>query len=388
MSFQENSSKVVLRMTYPISHEKNFVDTNGTPLDEHEFSPGSDDTTCERSPRDCDLNLQLGLRPGLRVDLFPKESSALVSSWGRVLTFTGKLYVDLFQLLATGNLSAGQIEDKFRDTHESVQVRTALYRLSSKAILVTTSHKLSQNQALFWSHLGITPALAEEYLNELPIYLSSLTTRPFPPQLREQMYRQGGWQFVNSREDAALVIYWTDSFANPDIADINKQHLADGKKWLLMQVTGSISLFGPIFCPAPEEGRNNRPCWECLHLRFTEGANNVQTFLAKSDEAQTVEGTGNLVSSDEELPLAHLRAELSSWLVAKEKSKAALSSHLIFSTSPHEKQEYHWVKQRPQCSVCGDKSLLSPEREPQPPVFKPQTVAAFTSGGLRKKTPS
>ena len=388
VSPQSNNSEVVLRMTYPISHEKVFVDANGDSLDELEFLPGSEDTTSQRSARDCDLNLKLGLCPSLRIDLFPKEDAALVSNWGRALTFEGKLYVDLFPLLATGNLSASQIEDKLKDTHEAVQVRTILYRLSSRGVVVTTSHQLSKNQALFWSHLGVTPALAEEYLNEIPIYLSSLTTRPFPPQFRAQMCQQGGWQFVDNRESAALVIYWTDSLANPDIANINKQHLADGKKWLLMQVTGSVSLFGPIFYPVPEEGRNNRPCWECLRLRFTEGADNVQTFLAKSDEAQTVEGTGNLVSSDEELPLAHLRAELSSWLVAKEKSKAALSSHLIFSTSPHEKQEYHWVKQRPQCSVCGDRSLLNPEREPQPPVFKPQAVATFTSGGLRKKHPA
>ena len=389
MLANENScakQNIVLRATNPISYEKAFVDTNGASLTEVEFSPGSESTASRRSTRDGDLTLKLGLCPGWRVDLFPKENSALLSGCGRTLTFDGKLYMDLFPLLATGTMCAEQIEAQLQPTYKTIQVRTAIYHLSSQGVLATTSHSLNQKQALFWGRLGITPALAEERLHELPIHLASLTERPFPVWLRELMCGQAGWQFVDAKKDAELVIYWTASFTSSQIADINKQHLANGKKWLLVQIESARSFFSPIFSPTPEEGRRNRPCWECLRPRLTAGTENVRLFLGNNTAAKTIWENNSHTAADEALILALLHGELSAWLV--DGDAAALSSHLVFSAPPHTGREYHWVKQRPQCSACGDRDLINPTRSPSPLVFKPQTVATFTSGGMRKKHPA
>ena len=143
----------------------------------------------------------------------------------------------------------------------------------------------------------------------------------------------------------------------------------------------TVFMFGPVFSPAGTS--KNRPCWSCLHSRFREAEQ------ARAAEMRELTGMATSVRRSnffaEQIIGNRLQMGLAAWLV--DAKSAALSGHIVAIASPYENCTYHWVKQLPQCAVCGDRELLNSQRQPTVPQLRSLASTQLTSGGMRRVPP-
>ena len=379
--------KVTFHYTQPLSYEKPHVDANGDALT---LSPAHqqrrDTHALSRCTQDSSLVSRLSLAPHLAVNLFASDKRAIVTSGTRKTVFTGRIFLDLLPLLAKGEHIGEQLVQTLTSKHTDMQVRTALYHLIAKNILVSSEHSLTATQALFWANAGLSPCMAQKRLASLPLHVASLTDEPFPAQLLAKL-QEFGWQHVAHAEDAELLLYRVNSYLQVDIAAINARHLADGKRWLLLQLGEESARCGPLFCSAAHPVISNRPCWECLRVRMAEGDGNVEEFLRKHKHQHLPRPPTHMSSHLSEALSACLLAEMGA-LLQDDEVVAPLRSHMLSLALPQMTCEYHWVAQRPQCRVCcEDETQWNAERAPQALQLKAQPALSSVSGGTRVYTP-
>lgn len=358
----------------PITYEKVWVDANGELLSEKQLPTkhlvGSD--------KDSSLRYQLGIAPDLEVCLLTESSRAVVCNQKRKIFLKGDVWLDLLPLLAKGELNGDQLEQQLAAKHAALEVRTALYHLVSKGVLISSEHSLTATQALSWASLGLTPCAAEHRLNALPLHATTLTDQAFPAALLAKLQELGGWRHVDRHEDAELIIYRVDDYQQEDIAAVNARHLADGKKWLLLQLRADVSLCGPLFCAAPHPTITNRPCWECLRTVMAGGYSSIEVALQHHPHQRLPRLAVQDMAREEGLA-TYLQGELGALLLDAE-VEAPLRGHLLAFFLPQMSKEYHWVKQRPQCRACGNRDTSRPLT---PLILQEQAAADFTSGGMR-----
>ena len=362
----------------PISYEKAVFDGEGCFLPKNqeeslgETSPCHSDTRylLQRAEKDKGFIAYPVLNPLFKAQIFPEENFVLLFKSDGALALKGKLYLDLCPLLQ-GNLHGEDIQRRLvRNGYEEVAVRAILYGLSSKGLIISSEHSLTPKQASFWCCLGLSPALAEQSLQQFPLSFKALPGAHLPENFQSKMQSWGGWKFASGEREPALTIYLANSFTQKEISLINRFHWKNGTKWCLLETNGTTSLFGPLFCPQQKNG----PCWECLQFRLKNGAGNIH-FLLSSGTSET---------RDEDWPLGAFHAELAEYLV--DHLRAPISGHLISSSFPYGKLQYHWVGRRPQCSVCGETSLLNSSRPPQPIKLQSRSLNSISSGGVRNQS--
>lgn len=377
--------KVVFRYTQPFSYEKPYVDANGDALT---LSPEqqSKKNVLRKCAEDSSLANRLSIAPNLTTSLFATEARVIVTSQQRKTMLTGRIFLDLLPLLAEGELFGEQLVQSLAGKYTDLQVRTALYHLIAKNILVSSEHNLTATQALFWSSVGLSPCVAQQRLAACPLHVASLTDEPFPAQLLAKL-QEFGWQHVARAEDAELLLYRVDSYLQADIAAINARHLADGKRWLLLQLGEETARCGPLFCSAAHPVIINCPCWECLRVRMAEGDVSVEEFLRKHEHQHLPHPPTHMSS--------HLNTALGTYLLAEmgallqdDEVVAPLRSHVLSLAVPQMTCEYNWVAQLPYCrACCKDEACWDAKRAPSALQLKAQPALSSVSGGTRAYTP-
>ena len=377
----QQQSEVRFFFSRPITYEEAWVDANGKPLSEKTATSKSKYLIA--NDKDGDLRCRLGIAPNLEVCLLTEEGNTLIFNRTRKIVLKGDLWLDLLPLLAKGELNGDQLTQQLANKYTALAVRTSLYQLFAKEIIIVSEHNLTPTQALSWITAGLTPCAAEQRLATLPLHTTTLSTQPFPPPLLAKLQQLGGWQHVDRPEDAALIIYLVDDYQQDEIAAINAAHLADGKKWLLLQYREDVALCGPLFCSAPHPVITNRPCWECLRVAMAESDNSIDAYLQQHKHQRLPRPAAQTMARIEALAM-HLHTELVSLLLDAE-VVAPLRGHLLLFSLPQMSKEYHWVMQRPQCHACGYGKLDA--SRPLPPLcLQTQKALDFTSGGIRTRS--
>ncbi len=366
--------------TRPVTHEKAWVDANGNPLSL--AMPTPDNKHLQGNDKDGDLRNRLTIAPDLVVSLLAADNSAVVYNKTRKIILHGVIWLDLLPLLAEGELNNVQLAQRLAGQHSALAVRTALYHLLAKGIIVANQHRLTAAQALSWASAGLTPCAAEQRLAATPLHTATLTDTPFPATLLAKLQECGAWRHTVHHEEAAWVIYFVDSYQQRNIASVNAQHLADGKKWLLLQLQGDTALCGPLFCAAPHPTITNRPCWECLRTAMADN-DNIDAFLQHRPHQRLPHPTPQSTTHVAVLA-TQLQAELAALLLDNE-SAAPLRGHLLEFSLSQVNRAYHWVVQRPQCHACGYGKLAA-DRPLRPLHLQTRIAGDFTSGGIRTRS--
>ena len=379
MAFKDKTGKPRLWLSEPLTRRCVLLDADGASLAEHTYQQRK--TAFHKCVHDSDLRGKLMVRLDLRVHLFPAKQLVIFSrDQHKLLSLEGELYVDIVALLLKEACTGEQIITQLAGKHEALTTRTALYRLVSFDVLNSAEHNLNAPQAFYWSCLHLSPALAAERLAACPVHLASLLDRPFPSVWQEQLQRCG-WQVVADEDDAELVLYLTDSYGRAELNALNAQRQQDGKQWALVLCDNTIFMFGPVFAPQAEF--KNRPCWQCLNYRMQQGSQARAAEMSKMPDVKVRDYGDNVFAP--QLISNHLLASLGAWLVHAK--TAALSGHLVSMSAPYENAEYHWVKQLPQCRVCGDYNAPTADSKPVVPKLQTRKEMQFTSGGLRQVQP-
>ena len=326
--------------------------------------------TPQKSSLDKGLMARPLLHPSLQIKSFDEEGFVLLFKDDWNIMLSGKLYVDILPLLNGRNDCDKLVEQLQKHDHSEIAVKTVLYRLSSKGLIVSGEHSLTREQSQWWGSRGVTPVRAEQLLLDLPIFFKTLPGIEADPGLFERMSSWGGWKLVDSEEEAGLSVYLMTCASEDELYSINKGHLSSGKKWCFLQVTDRGVLYtSPIFHPSCG------PCWECLAFRLKRGASRILQKWSTPPSSPFLMG---------ESLLENFHVELSEYLVNP--SEAPLRDHLIRSVFPHVKGTYHWVNQRPQCRACGNSVLKDPSRSPEELQLQSQPLECISGGGVRHRT--
>src|SRR5258706_7998631 len=305
--------------------------------------------------------------PNFSVYVLPPDVVCLYSD-DRKFFLHGELYCALASAIAEGGKSFRRLVSELEQNFPADKIEEALKRLIERRYVVPTSHS-SGAVAGYWASLGLPPEIAENNLRNCRVRIQSIDVQG-ATELSAGL-SELGVRVVKRSPD--LTVTLVSDYLERRLAELNRQHVSDHSRWLLVQPSGAFPLVGPIFNPG------KGACWTCLFDRMIRNRE-VKGFLdrggarpvATSPLARNAVGQGGIQFAALEIAKAiacDFRTELHDHIV---------SLDLLGSTIAK-----HYVAARPQCPTCGSKKLQNPRRAPEPIVLGPGAKLVMTSGGYR-----
>jgi ribosomal protein S12 methylthiotransferase accessory factor len=174
-----------------------------------------------------------------------------------------------------------------------------------------------------------------------------------------------------------LTVTLASDYLEGKLGELNRRHLSDRTRWVLVQPSGIFPLVGPVIDP------RKGACWACVADRMRR--NREVKALLEREQARCV-----AVS-----PLArHTIGQSGIQLAAVEIAKAIatdfrtdLRDHIISLDLLGSTTVKHYVARRPQCPSCGRRKLRDPRRVPVPVELGAGGKLVMTSGGYRTVSP-
>jgi ribosomal protein S12 methylthiotransferase accessory factor len=313
------------------------------------------------------------VKHGFHVEIVPPAQVFLVSE-SRSVALEGRVYVHLCGLL-TGEYTTDEIVEKLEDVVPAPEVYFALGRLANRGCLTEGERRLDGPRAAFWDLQGLDAADAEDRLAQATVSLKAVG--PHAHAACAALGRALEGLGVRIDDTAAALVVVTDDYLQPALADINREALVSGRRWLLVKPVGMVAWIGPLFGP---EG----PCWQCLAQRI-QGNRHVEFYLQRRSQTTAPVPTSVASLPSTELAVAGLTAvTVARWLASG--TSPALEGGLITLDLATSQTQTHHVVRRPQCPSCGSEEWQRP-REPRPLVLQSRPKRYDEDGGYRTKTP-
>ncbi|HSY55205.1 MAG TPA: TOMM precursor leader peptide-binding protein [Bradyrhizobium sp.] len=307
--------------------------------------------------------------PNFTVYVLPPDQVCLYSE-DRKFFLHGELYCALATAIGKGGKNLQQLFAELAKRFPPEKVEEALKRLIERHYIVEASPTSNSAQAGYWASLGLPPGMAEQNLANCRVRVEAIDV-------------QGAKEFTKALTDfgvrvvagraADLTITLTSDYLEGRLAELNKQRVSDGTRWLLVQPAGAFPLVGPVINPG------KGPCWTCLFDRMIRNRE-VKGFLDRT-EARVV-----FQSPLARSPLGQGAIPFAALEVAKAIAsgfRTDLNNHIISHDLLGSTTVKHYVAHRPQCPTCGSKKLLDPRRAPKPIELGPGLKLTMTSGGFR-----
>jgi hypothetical protein len=176
----------------------------------------------------------------------------LISEKNRHLLL-GRLYCQIAPFLGGEGASSDEIVDKLVDVADAADIYYAIERLQAAGYLEEMGGGLSREIAAFCHHLGVSPKVAAERLEQHPISIHSFGKIDTAPLVA--LVSALGIQVVAEASEFQVVI--VEDYLQEELASWNPQ-----KPWMLLKPVGTEIWLGPLFIPS-ETG-----CWKCLESRL------------------------------------------------------------------------------------------------------------------------
>ncbi|MDI1480349.1 TOMM precursor leader peptide-binding protein [Polyangium sp. y55x31] len=310
------------------------------------------------------MNKVLRFAPHVRPELLGPDCLALLGEHDeRILR--GRLYA-LVAPLVDGIRTNAEIVAALRGKATAPEVHYTIALLEQSGDLTPASLK-PPDEDTFWHALGVAGDAAAERLSGTPVTVEALAGVD-SPSFCESLRATG----VRVEPGARLRIILTGDYLAPELAEMNRQALAENSCWMPVKPSGTAPWMGPMFHPGG-------PCWECLASRLR--ANRpVQTFLRRGGalDASSLPRPTNPAA----VAAAHGLAALviARWIAGG--AWAEIEDHLCVLDLGRITLEKHAVQRRPQCPTCGDPGLVK-RRAAQPPTLERRVRLATQDGGSR-----
>ena len=190
--------------------------------------------------------------------------------------------------------------------------------------------------------------------------------------------RENGLTVVESDEDVDLTIVLCSDYLDPALIEIDAEHRARNREWLLVKPVGAQIWIGPVFTPS------EHACWHCLASRLRghrEAEAHVQASLGLAGPVERpIQAIAPLTSMA--LNLAALEA--SKWLAGYrypgQRAVWTLDSLDL-------RGQRHEIRRRVQCPSCGDPTYMR-DQAWRPVALGPRAKTSRGSGGHRAMEPA
>jgi ribosomal protein S12 methylthiotransferase accessory factor len=310
--------------------------------------------------------------PNFTVYVLPPDVVCLYSEH-RKFFLHGELYCALASAIGAGRIFRELVSELSRD-YPTDKIHQALNRLVDRGFVVPTSRSSGNSAGAYWASLGLLPEVAEKKLQNFGVRIQSIDVQG-ANELTAAV-RRFGVRVV--KRPADLTVALVSDYLEGRLEELNRQHLSDRTRWMLVQPSGIFPLVGPVFTPGESA------CWSCLAERMKRNRE-IKAFLnrkqarcvAVSPLVRDVFGQGAIQLAALEIAKAiatGFRTDLRDHLI---------SLDLLGSTIVR-----HYVTARPHCATCGRKELRDPGRAPSPVELRAGGKLVMTSGGYRAVSPA
>ncbi|WP_020174955.1 TOMM precursor leader peptide-binding protein [Methyloferula stellata] len=311
--------------------------------------------------------------PNFTVYLLPPDVVCLYSE-DRKFLLHGELYCALAVAIGEGGRSFRDIIRELEQHFPAEPIREALKRLIERRYILTAPRALTPVAAAYWVSLGLSPETVEKNLQKCRVRIQAIEVDGASEL--EAALKELGVRVVKRTPDMTITL--VNDYLEAELVEVNRQHLAEGTPWLLVQPSGIFPLVGPVLRPG------SGACWTCIAERMKRNRE-IKALLDRRDAYCIA------VS-----PLAqHSFGQSAIQLAALEIAKAIasdfrtdLNTNIVSLDLLGSTIVKHHVAARPQCPECGSKKLRDPRRAPTPIEIGKGGKGVMTSSGFRSVSPA
>jgi oxazoline/thiazoline synthase len=304
--------------------------------------------------------------PNFTVYVLPPDVVCLYSD-DRKFFLRGELYCELASAIGAGK-SFRAIFRSLERQFPSEKIHEAMKRLFDRRFVVETS-RASTGAAAYWASLGLSLETAEKNLQKCRVRIESIDVHG-AKQLGDAL-GELGVRVVKRSADLTVIL--VNDYLEGRLAELNRKHLSDHSRWLLVQPSGIFPLVGPVFTPGKSA------CWTCLADRMARNREIKALLDRRNARAVAVSPLARRALGQSSVQLAAVEiARAIATDFRTELSDHVVSLDLLGSTIVK-----HFVKARSQCPSCGRKKLRDPRRAPTPVALTAGGKVVMTSGGYR-----
>ena len=184
--------------------------------------------------------------PNFSVYVLPPDVVCLYSE-DRKFFLHGALYCALAAAIGAGK-SVAQIGRELEKDFPSDQIREALKRLTDRRFVVPAPRTSARRADAYWASLGLSPADANANLQNCRVRIESIDVQG-AKELGAAL-KALGVRVVRGTAD--LTVTLVSDYLEARLAELNRRHLSDRTRWLLVQPSGIFPLVGPVFSPGSQ----------------------------------------------------------------------------------------------------------------------------------------
>lgn len=280
----------------------------------------------------------------------------------------------------------------------------AIYRaLCQGDIIISAEHNMTDSQAALWLNMEMTPSYVEQALKKYQLNLVNLTGDSSYEVIINESLSDLGFNVVSDLKSGvttSLTLVIVNDYLQDKLGPLNTTYREQGHLWMPINLSGNRHVAGPVFNTATHlrsfssNQKQKRPkhfCWNCMATRIY---NNRQIENAEKIEFGKTYPAAEPMPSFLLRPSSHnIAIELAKFILLLKDpkqlySKAKLAFNMLVLDKVPNENSWHYIGQLPQCKVCGDKALNSPDREPQPIIINdPEPGFNYMSCGWRTCSP-
>ena len=314
---------------------------------------------------------EIRFSPNFSVYVLPPDGVCLYSE-NRKIFLRGELYCAVASRIGAGQRPEA-IVNALSGEFPADKVDEAIRRLRDRGYVVSAA-LIEDKAAGYWASLGLPNETAAENLRNTSVRIGSLGATG-ESELGAAL-RNFGVRVLDDSADLTVVV--VGDYLDGQLAEFNRQRLAQKQPWLLVQPSGIFPLVGPIF------SHGKSACWACLADRM-KWNRQIKAFLDRTHAhcvAASPLGTDLPAPSAIGLAATEIAKAIASGF-RTDLHHTIVSLDLLGSTVVR-----HPVAARPQCPACSGKQLWDAERAPLPIRLRVGGKAVLTSDGYRAATPA
>jgi len=316
---------------------------------------------------------QVGFKPHLRVEVVGGEAVYLLSERGT--TALHGPHVEALAPLLDGTRTLEAVLREAAAVVDAAAAGRTIAALAEAELIGYRAPSADTAAEAYWELAGLSGAGAQAALRSTPVRVLALGGTD-PGAIRRECLASG-LTLADDAAPAAFTLVVCDDYLDPELAEVDAGHRAEGRPWLLAKPCGVEAWVGPVF------GVADRACWSCL-------AHRLRAHRATQAPVQRVLGLPGPVPVPQ-ASLASVRAlglqtavlEAMKWVAGLRHAEQAALCTLDTRTL---RTRHHLVTRRPQCPACGDPGLVAATVR-RPVVFASRLKSATAGGGHRALSP-
>jgi ribosomal protein S12 methylthiotransferase accessory factor len=228
-----------------------------------------------------------------------------------------------------------------------VRIFSLLTQLLQLGCLVENNNQPQIANQAYWDYWNVAADKVQS-VQKLPLQIKTIGN--INAQEWKEKLQENGFTIA---DNGVYTIVLTDDYLNPELESLNKQYLEEKHPWILVKPQGMILWIGPVFRPG------YTACWECLAKKLRVNRQ-VEEFITHFDPNQKeFHYSKTKFSLAESIGMNLAIIELTKSLLAP--AKLGLENKILTLDLVTLQFQEHIVVQRPQCSVCGNPNVMTPQ---------------------------